>query len=639
MDFFQAQNNARKKTGRLIFFYLAAVIGIILTIYVIVVFLFARAGNSDALGSTGGNTGNFIDLYWQPELFLGTALITAAVIGLGSLFKSLSLRGGGGVVARSVGGRQIPSNTSDPQYRRLLNIVEEMSIAAGIRMPEVYVLPEAGLNAFAAGYSPDDAAVAVTQGALDTLSRDELQGVVAHEFSHILNGDMRLNIRLIGLLFGILLLTILGRVIMRAGLFSDNRRSSRDNKGGAAAIGLLGLGLVIVGWIGVVFGRLIQAAVSRQREFLADASAVQFTRNPDGISGALKKIGLASAGSRIANAHATETSHMFFSNAMVSSFGGLFATHPPLADRIKAIDPSFNGDFRSASKATAAYRAPSPSPKSVPPPLPASSSAFLAALATASEPDSQRGAAVLEAIPAPLRDAAHDPERARAILLALLYARANAAAAAKQDATIAGTLTPNERVVLIEAARQIDAMPPWARLPLGDIALASMRRHDPAQVDALLRAIDEFIDADGEVSVYEYALRIVIRRNLRPPGRPGVLAKTCDALAKEIATLLSAIAHAGSSSPVAVQHAFDAGAAALGEMQTRVTLQNSDQVTSQKIITALQHLDLSVPLVKQSVLTAMAHTAAADGQIEPAEQDMLRAVASALNCPAPVFTA
>ncbi|MDR1010912.1 MAG: M48 family metalloprotease [Opitutaceae bacterium] len=694
MNFFQAQDNARRKSGRLVFFYIAAVVAIIVTIYCVLVFgLRFASQNSD-------DPEMFAAPLWQPDMFLGTAVVTIAIIGFGSLFKTLSLRSGGGVVARSAGGRLVPPNTGDPQCRRLVNIVEEMAIASGVRMPEVYVLPEAGINAFAAGYSPDDAAVAVTQGALDALTRDELQGVVAHEFSHILNGDMRLNIRLIGLLFGILLITLVGRVVMRLGFSSDGRRSSSKDKGGSAiAFALLGLAIIIIGYVGVFFGRLIQAAVSRQREFLADASAVQFTRNPGGIAGALKKIGAAASGSRIENPHATETSHMYFANALRSSFGGLLATHPPLIDRIKAIDPTFDGNFRAIKRtapgagagvsdlraglqtqsqtrsqahsqmqsrsqtqtpswaSTPASRVPgtplasrvsptphvSPAPRvpGVPPPLPAAvtAPAFLAALSALETPDSQKGADILAAIPGDFRNAAHDPERARAVLLSLLYAKGDAAVSAKQDAIVARALGTTERVVFIDMVARIETAPSWTRIALGDMALASIRRLDARLIDGTLEAVDALIDADGEVSLHEYALRKVIHRNLRPPGRPGILVKTCAPLAGDIALVLGAVASAGASSEAARRHAFEAGATAIRETEPGLALTMPEQqsgLNANALIRALNRLDLGAPVVKQAVITALVRAISDDGKIEVAEQDLLRAVAAALNCPAPV---
>ncbi len=237
-----------------------------------------------------------------------------------------------------MGGTLVPADVQDPLRRRLRNVVEEMAIASGVPVPEIYVLEEeSGINAFAAGFTPSDAAVAVTRGTLELLDRDELQGVIAHEFSHILNGDMRLNIRLMGVLFGIMVLGLIGRLIVRGGHHTSIISSRRDR--GAPVALVIGLGLMVVGGIGVFFARVIKAGISRQREYLADASAVQFTRQSSGIANALKKIGGYSEGSLIKSADPEEVSHMLFGTG--ARFCSLFATHPPLVARIQALDPSF----------------------------------------------------------------------------------------------------------------------------------------------------------------------------------------------------------------------------------------------------------------------------------------------------------
>jgi Zn-dependent protease with chaperone function len=706
MDFFQAQDLARKKSGRLVFFYLAAVVAIILSIYAVLILATTEAA-SDAHPQPPGAP--FLARYWNPQLFLGTAVTTAAVIAFGSLFKIISLRGGGGVVARSVGGIPVTPNTTDPQKRRLVNVVEEMAVASGVRVPEIYILPEQGINAFAAGYSPDDAAVAVTQGALDTLTRDELQGVVAHEFSHILNGDMRLNIRLIGLLFGIFLLTIIGRVVVRSIASSGSSRSGGKKGGGAALFLLLGLALIIIGYLGVFFGRLIQAAVSRQREFLADASAVQFTRNPDGLAGALRKIGARASGSRIVNAHATETSHLFFASALRGSFGGLFATHPPLAERIKAIDPAFDGNFSAKPKPRPAvgaapaaagqparqppYSPPPPTERlaflhllrarqprcsslspipvigaSIPattattagvtgaasPPIPAAgfltalavatgvappsipSARFLAALAVASAPDSSLGAETLETIPPALRETAHDPERVRALILALLRDPADAAVAAKQQTIADRVLATTEREAYAAALPPAAALPARARLPLLDLALPALRALPPAQIESFLQAVDAFIAADGKTSLAEFALRRVIQRNLRPPERNPRLVTAAAPLAAEIGLLLSALAHAGAAVPESAARAFAAGAEKFDEtVRPKLALQPVGNADPDALIRALDRLDHASPAIKKTLLSALIAAATADASIAPSEIEIIRATAAALNCPAP----
>src|SRR5688572_22250190 len=280
MNFFERQAAARRTSSRLVVLFALAVAGIVFAIDA-AAFLAYGAGADAEPGEIGA-------------LLVFTTLLTLGVIGLGSLYRVASLRGGGEPVALQLGGTPVPEDTTDFNLRRLRNVVEEIAIASGVPVPRIYVLEhEQAINAFAAGYSPADAVVAVTRGALDRLNRDELQGVIAHEFSHILNGDMRLNVRLIGVLFGILVLAIIGRKVLQFG-----RIGGRDNRG-AAAVLLAALVAMAIGYIGLFFGRMIKAGVSRSRETMADASAVQFTRQTRGLAGALKKIGGLGEGSRL----------------------------------------------------------------------------------------------------------------------------------------------------------------------------------------------------------------------------------------------------------------------------------------------------------------------------------------------------
>ncbi len=329
MDFFAQQARARKNTKVLVVYFVIAVLCIIASVYIVSLLIFYGTASQEPDSSP-------VELVlWDPQLLLYVVLGTLGVVVAGSLYKTLALAKGGSAVAESLGGRLVPADPADPDERKLRNVVEEMAIAAGVPVPKIYVLDdEQGINAFAAGHTPGDAALGVTRGCITLLDRDELQGVIGHEFSHILNGDMRLNLRLMGVIFGIVCLAVVGRIL----LYSRGGR-------GRNPLMLLGLALIVIGAIGVFFGRLIQAALSRQREFLADASAVQFTRNPAGLSGALQKIG--GFGSKVESAHAGEASHMFFGNGVGKPFLNALATHPPLDQRIRAIDPDWDGTFES----------------------------------------------------------------------------------------------------------------------------------------------------------------------------------------------------------------------------------------------------------------------------------------------------
>jgi Zn-dependent protease with chaperone function len=341
MDFFKHQERARKQTTLLVVYFVAAIVGIIAAVYLasVLIFYFTQPGRPGAPPPELA--------FWNPRLLGYAVLGTLVVVLLGSLYKTAVLRRGGSAVAETLGGRLLDARTRDPEERKLMNVVEEMAIASGTPVPKVYVMDhEPGINAFAAGHRPDDAAVAITRGGMHLLDRDELQAVIGHEFSHIHNGDMRLNLRIMGVLFGILCLAIIGRVL----LYSRGGR-------GRNPLMFLGVALVGIGAIGVFFGRLIQAALSRQRELLADASAVQFTRNPAALSSALQKIG--GVGSQLESAHAGEASHMYFENGIGKPLFGLLATHPPLEQRIRAIDPGWDGQFKSV-QLPAADRSPDP---------------------------------------------------------------------------------------------------------------------------------------------------------------------------------------------------------------------------------------------------------------------------------------
>ena len=632
MDFFQAQDKARKRSGRLIIYYLTAVLAIVLSIYAV---LFWLSGATPEKYSDD----TLLTRYWDPHLFLGTAAGIILVVGLGSIVKILSLRSGGGSVARSLGGRLVDTSTTNLQEKRLLNVVEEIAIASGIRVPEVYILPEKGINAFAAGYSPDDAAVAITQGAMDSLNRDELQGVIAHEFSHILNGDMRLNIRLIGLLFGIFLIAIIGRVIMRSSLYS--RSSSKDNKGGAAVFAILGIALFIIGYIGVLFGRLIQAAVSRQREYLADASAVQFTRNPDGIAGALKKIGRAACGGRIANAHASETSHLFFAEALSGSFLELFATHPPLKNRIKAIDPSFNGDFNAVSSRSAPPKRNSPSrpaisKRSSPIPnqtFPISRNTFIAAVVAASAGAPSH---TLNTIPHPLYLAAHDPLHVKALILSLLCdIHESDQVSEKQEVIVNTCLSPTEKTFYREVLLQMHSLPDQLRLSLLDIALPTLKTLKEEQRSSFIKALNDFIIADGNISLREFSYLRIIERALCPSKRNQHQTSSRKKLLKPISMLINMLAQCGSNQP---ELAFKVGAKVFEHWNEEFLFVRDIALDTKVLAHVLSQLEQASEDIKKLLLEALSDTVASDGKIESTELEILRAVAAALGCPAPAIS-
>ncbi len=462
MDFFEAQARAKKRTGRLVALFVVAVIGTVVGGYFASIFFLA---NLDRYNSTRHFRNVEVQIsppiqLWQPRVFLAVTVGTLVVVGIASLIKWREFSAGGSAVAESVGGRPVDPHTSVLSERKLLNVVEEMAIASGITMPAVYVLDnEPAINAFAAGLTTSDAVVTVTRGALDKLTRDELQGVIGHEFSHILNGDMKLNLELSALLFGILVIGLAGRGILWA--MTRGRIRSSDSKGSGGAvilIGIIGLVLLILGYVGYFFGKLIQAAVSRQREFLADASSVQFTRNPDGLTGALKKIGGFAIGSSLASNKSSAIGHFFFAQAFESNFGGLWATHPPLNQRIRAIDPQFDGkmfdppevvDVSQATFAKAGFAPGALEHSTVklhtdPEPTPVSLVATIGTLAPA---NIAHASTLLASVPLRLNIATRSPTEASVLLYGLLL-DADELVRERQRSLVASKRDPTRRAYL-----------------------------------------------------------------------------------------------------------------------------------------------------------------------------------------------
>ena len=654
MDFFEAQGQARSLSRRLVLLFGLAVALMIVGVYFVAVI--ALGLGASEMGIEAGPQTLF-----HPGLFVAVTAGMLLVIGGGSAFRTAQLRKGGSAVAELLGGRRIDPGSRDPLERRLLNVVEEMSIASGIPVPAVYVMDgEQGINAFAAGHTIHDAAVAITRGGLETLTRDELQGVMAHEFSHILNGDMRLNVRLMGVLFGILILTVVGRGILRGGYMSRGGRRSGGRDGGGGQIVLIGIALIILGYLGVLFGRLIQAAVSRQREFLADAAAVQFTRNPDGISGALRKIGGAVDGSKLQNHHAQEAGHLFFSEGVRGAFARSFATHPPLRTRIKRVNPGWDGSYldptpvaipsaeqerRAQKKAGGAGgRAPFPLPF----PLPgfpegggALGGAALGAVAAAGTLNAghlAQARSILGGIAEEVRTATRSPEGAVAVMVGLLLDE-DPAVRTRQERTVESGLGPETLARAKALAPAIRSAGAGARLPLLELCLPSLRALDAERGEALSRVVGPLTRADGKVHAFDFALYHLLRRAL--PGGPDAAtsARVGPGLSRrhrEAETLLSAVAWAGSSDAERVEASFLAGAGALGPgAAAAVALQPSAGLDLERVDEALGRLETLPPKDRRTLLQALERTVMADGEVIAEEHELLRAVAEALDVPMP----
>ena len=634
MNFFEVQDQARRSTRRLVFLYLLATALIVAGVTLIVgvaTFNITTAGESSTFW---GHLSN------QAPTLIGTAVIVTLLIAGATIVKTSQLSAGGGRVALQMGGTLVSPDTRDPLRSRLRNVVEEMAIASGVPVPEIYVLEqEAGINAFAAGFAPGDAAIAVTRGTLEILDRDELQGVIGHEFSHILNGDMRLNIRLMGVLFGIMIIGLMGRMVFRSVRYSGSR-----NKGAPVAL-VIGLGLIIIGGIGVIIARMIKSGVSRQREYLADASAVQFTRQTSGLANALKKIGGYDNGSHIQSADPEEVSHMLFGTG--SKLSGMFATHPPLADRIRALDPSFNEvDYpvvtlreRSVPSAASEGRQHAGFVADTDVPVARLSPASIGdSVARPTEAHVAFAERVLQTVPELLYDAAHSPDLSYLLTIALILDRSGRVS--ERQFNLATEQLGEQRTQLIRKFYdELLKASPLYRLPLLEIAFPALRQRPTPQLQYLIDLTGRLIDIDGEIELYEFCFYRVLATNLRHIMNPSSSPKRRRAGRKPVrdaaVELLRIVAHYGHAIESDGEAAFRAGLKRFGKWGESCAY----DVERKPSTTALdKSLDTLVALngegrkmLLESVTTVVLH----DEQLNVPEAELIRAICASLEIPLP----
>lgn len=641
MNFFESQDTAKRNTRKLIFLFALAVLSLIVVTNFLVMALFSFGGT--AMTSMAATS----SFHFDPIQFLVVGALVSSVVLFGSLYKISSLSGGGARIAEMMDGRLLVSGSQDLAERRVLNVVEEMAIASGTPIPPVYLMEENGINAFAAGYSPSDAIVAVTRGAIDTLSRDQLQGVIAHEFSHILHGDMRINIRLIGVLHGIMVLGIIGYHLLRSGRYS--RRSK--NSGG---IVFLGLGLVVVGFVGTFFGNLIKAAVSRQREYLADASAVQFTRNPDGIGQALMQIARSQDRSYLQNPKSAEISHALFEEGQVMALSRLYATHPPLNDRILAILPRWRGDYdesdwdRSALAATEAQEQQAtsgPSQREKATAILTGATGILLADSVINQvgnPDGKHldyADALVRQIPHLFLDAAHEPSGARAIVYFLVLSKEesvrNEQLKVLQGSADVGVF--DEFQSLYQSGQVVAAD---QRLALVTIALSSLRQLSQSQYQLFRSNFKAVVEIDKKMSLLEWSLQKIVMHGLEAvfnkDDAPYFGKKNLKSCAQSISVLLSILTHSTVQDGISSEEAFSAGADAL---KLPLQLIEVSKIDFETLNNALDDLVDLKPLQKPALLKACVCCITADGKIKAIETELLRAVAATIDCPVPPLLA
>ena len=636
MNFFKSQDEARRNTGRLVVLFALAVISLVVMTNLLVMFVFGYFH----IEQTGSMHPDQILQRFDWQVFLVISAAVAGVIAMGSLYKILALAGGGARVAEMLDAELVVYGSNDFAKQRLLNVVEEMAIASGTPVPPVYLLDEDGINAFAAGYKPGDAVIGVTRGAIEKLSREQLQGVIAHEFSHILNGDMKLNIRLIGLLHGILLIGMIGYYILRS---TSHSRRSKNSGGGA----ILGLGLVVIGYAGTFFGNLIKAAVSRQREFLADASAVQFTRNPEGIAGALKRIGGDSTGSIIENPSGTQISHALFSQGIKTWLGNLYATHPPLEKRILTIQPDWDGefDYSRPPDARADTEQDSTSQQADKEQRLASMTALLAAMTSGAIVDQtgqptpshlQFAHQLIDSLPPEFVSAVNDPFAARAVIyFMMLDTDKNLQKEQLQHLkSAADTGVYEETMKLVRAGYELKKE---YRLPIVDLALASLHQLSVNQYMLFRNNLNTLIESDNKISLFEWSISKIVFHHLDPVfiNKAGTspqrlrLKQTQQACA----LLLSVLIYSGKQQGIDNSQAFDQAGKELGDLD--IALLPKNEISLAGLNQSLDQLAGLKPLEKPRLLKACAIGITADQVITAEEVELYRAISAILDCPMP----
>jgi Zn-dependent protease with chaperone function len=676
MNFFEQQDLAHRNTKRLVFLLCLAVISLIAitTLMFSAAFYYMELNTLGMMTNTGLWHGMSQTMSWK--IVAGISVTVCTVIILGSLYKLIQLSSGGRAVAEALGGRPLNVINANADEKKILNVVEEMAIASGTPVPPVYLIEDDAINAFAAGHTPQDAVIGVTRGCIHLLTRDELQGVIAHEFSHIFHGDMRLNLRLVALLNGILLLGLIGEFLLRSSgyrrAFGPNNFSSSKNKSPAAMMGL-GFGLVIIGYTGTFFGKLIKAAVSRQREFLADASAVKFTRNPDGIGGALKKLGGYAGGSKIDAANASEYSHLFFGEGTgASNFFNALATHPPLEQRIKRIDPHWDGQFshinayqetqqsnvgentyieegRLGAKpedallfVIAGSQALNDSHQNVnvQPTFdtPQTANEFAVCVDQAFQAIGQPNQShlayaqqTLNSISTQLHDAAHNPWEAQALMFGLLLNK-EMNTQAEQWQILEKVFSETQIQSLKPWALQASLLEPRLRLALLDISLPALKQLSLPQYQLFKTAMSSVIRANDHTDLIEWSFFRIITHNLEPRKSPHRFVDLTQ-LRNEACTLLSIIAYAGADSIEDAQAAFNSSKTLLGFDDA--VLMNEADYSLMDLDLAITRLNALKPLQKPKLLKAMSQCVLADQNITVLEAELFRAIADTLDCPVP----
>ncbi len=629
MNFFEHKADAKRNTVWLYLLFFCATLVIIVAVYMAAtVSLYLLAFSIRELSAP--------DTFFEFNRFIITSLLTIAVILAGSMYKIKQLRMGGGIaVARMLGGRRLRAS-KDPIERQLRNVIEEMAVASGVLTPAIFIMEQPGINAFAAGFGQKDTVITVTRGAMEMLNRDELQGVIAHEFSHILHGDTLIKMRMMGLLHGITMISDFG-ILLIAGRhtlkYSSRKRALHP------VMMLSGVLFFSVGLLGMLAADFIKAAMSRQREFLADASAVQFTRNPEGIGNALKVIGGYKAGSRLNLPEVQQVSHLFFGEALqVWWQSNWWASHPPLLARIQRIEPKFRGHLNEIDESAVRFLNQQHAANLFSPP-PTSQQLQLnveQVMASIGEPEAKhldQAHYVLQQIPDEVHDLFGEKETARAMIYNLLLDDDKRMVTQQLD--LIAEVEPSS--VLAEVLRIRGLMPKIKaelRLPLLDLLSPHLMSLDREAQKLLLVLMKKLVSVNDQVSLFEY---LIYQHFLNLFGFKGTQQAGhtigIERFKAEVLTILGMVCSINKNKkPRRVYQ--DAAAELFPGYKVKPMNKPDLQVAAQ----ALEKINACSFEDKKCLLKAIVFCVLSDGIVTTEELETVRLIATLLACPMPILS-
>jgi Zn-dependent protease with chaperone function len=647
MDFFEHQAQAKAASKRLLFLFLLVTFVVVVCVDFVIYTISKLQMLDTTLVHKVSNVSiqDFID--WQLSWYgLAAASVSILIIGFGSLMRWLDLRKGGGGLAINLGARSLGFASKDEKEQRLINVVEEMAIAAGIIPPSIFILDyESSINAFVAGYEIEDSALIVTNGLLNNMDRDELQAVVGHEFSHILHGDNRINIHLMIMIAGFVWVSEIGHSLTSRHSYRGSRSYTGRSSKGRQQAASIGIPLIIVGFFGAFCGRLIRASVSRKREYLADASAVQFTRNPQAMASALNVIRSNANKGYLKNSKAEELSHMCISPSKKSSW---FSSHPPLDDRINTIDATFikrhearerkseREEKRSDKQAQKNQATRNMYSADIPQMQLGASQHLHDVIGTMSAVNLEYAMSLHEQFPAEYKKALQGPELAKTMLLYLLL-NDKPDLRAEQLTWLEQQLSKSQDYLhsLTMLSQGIQSR---LALPLVELLIPLLKTLDDQTKKSLLEQVLIMAKWDGKLTMFEICLYSLLKENLQPSSKNATShsIKKIKLVAYEFNLVVSCFIHKSGGS-AADKNNLHQAMMNIFSLESQ-SLINKEQIIPNKLYATFKKLKALSPMLKRSLMDVCGDIVFHDKIVQSCEYESLKLMSLILSCPMPAMS-